>query len=102
MKELLTEREAAKVLHLSTKSLQGWRYRGGGPRFVKLGRSVRYAMSDLESFVLAALRTSTSDPGRSPVLLSRPSNCVTFLDETPDQTRARVRAAAALPPAKAR
>lgn len=102
MKELLTEREAAKVLHISTKSLQAWRYRGSGPKFAKLGRSVRYAMSDLESFVLAALRTSTSDPGRSPVLLSRPGITVRPVHETPGRTLARAQAAASLPPGKPR
>ena len=63
MNKLIDEKQAAALLHVSVKSLQGWRSRGGGPRFVKLGRSVRYAMPELEDFVLAALRTSTSDPG---------------------------------------
>ena len=63
MHKLIDEKQAAALLHVSVKSLQGWRYRGGGPGFVKLGRSVRYAMTDLEDFVLEARRTSTSDPG---------------------------------------
>lgn len=63
MRELLTEQQAAALLHVSVKSLQGWRSRGGGPPFVKLGRCVRYALSDLEVFVQEAVRRSTSDPG---------------------------------------
>lgn len=63
MDELLTEQQAAALLHVSVKSLQGWRSRGGGPPFIKLGRCVRYALADLEAFVQDAVRRSTSDPG---------------------------------------
>ena len=63
MTALLTEQEAASLLKVTVKAVQGWRYRGGGPRFVKVGRCVRYRLEDLQAFVLAALRTSTSDPG---------------------------------------
>ena len=63
MTELLDEKQAAALLRVTTKGLQSWRYRGNGPRFVKVGRCVRYRLEDLQTFVLAALRTSTSDPG---------------------------------------
>jgi len=66
MPGLLNEKQAAAWLNVSVKTLQGWRYRGGGPKYVKLGRSVRYAMADLEAFVVASKRTSTSDTGRRP------------------------------------
>jgi hypothetical protein len=66
MTQLLDERQAAALLHVSVKAVQGWRSRGGGPRFVKVGRCVRYRPEDLQAFVLAALRTSTSDPGATP------------------------------------
>lgn len=32
----------AEITGLSIKTLNTWRCRGGGPRFLKLGRSVRY------------------------------------------------------------
>ena len=63
MTALLTEQDAATLLKVTVKAVQGWRYRGGGPRFVKVGRCVRYRLEDLQAFVLAALRTSTSDLG---------------------------------------
>jgi len=66
MNKLLDEKQAAAFLNVSVKSLQAWRYRGGGPKYVKLGRSVRYTMADLEAFVVASKRTSTSDTGRRP------------------------------------
>lgn len=71
MHKFIDEKQVAVLLHVSVKSLQGWRYRGAGPKFAKFGRSVRYAMAELEDFVLAAQRTSTSDPGRGPILLSQ-------------------------------
>lgn len=66
MNELLTERQAAALLKVSVKSLQGWRSRGGGPPYHKLGRCVRYSVADLEAFVREAVRRSTSDQGPTP------------------------------------
>jgi hypothetical protein len=40
---------------------------------------MRYRREDLQSFVLAALRTSTSDPGPGPALPGRPGICVESL-----------------------
>jgi predicted DNA-binding transcriptional regulator AlpA len=82
MTQLLDEKQAAALLNVSVKALQAWRSRGGGPKFLKIGgRLVRYAMSDLESFVLDALRTSTSDRGTTPP--SRPRIRIEhFLDKT--------------------
>ena len=74
MNKLIDEKQVAALLQLSPKCLQGWRYRGGGPQFLKLGRLVRYTMSDVEAFVLEAQRTSTSDRGRPPILLSQCKN----------------------------
>jgi hypothetical protein len=93
---LLTEQETAALLKVSKKALQGWRYRGAGPQFLKIGgRLVRYRLEDLQAFVLAALRTSTSDPG--PTLPDRPGIRVPPRFE---QTgRARGRGDAARPPA---
>ncbi len=59
---LMTEREAAAFLGFSTRSLQNWRLRGGGPPFVRAGgRSVRYRRRDLNAWANGQLRTSTSD-----------------------------------------
>jgi hypothetical protein len=32
MNKLIDEKQAAALLHISAKSLQGWRYRGGAAR----------------------------------------------------------------------
>ena len=61
---LLTETQAAQVLSLSVRTLQSWRLRGGGPRFVRVSsRCVRYRNSDLAEFIDARTVASTSDPG---------------------------------------
>jgi hypothetical protein len=48
---LMTTRQAAAWLCVSPRTLEDWRLRGGGPTFRKLGRSVRYAPSDLQAFI---------------------------------------------------
>ena len=54
---------AAEYLGLSPATLETMRSRGGGPPFVKLGRRVVYQREDLDSWVSARRRKSTSDPG---------------------------------------
>lgn len=44
---LLTEQQAAELLQVSQSYLRKIRYNGSGPRFLKLGRLVRYKRSDL-------------------------------------------------------
>lgn len=64
MRPLLTEKEAAKALNVSVRTLQGWRVRGIGPRHVKLGDTlrapVRYQPEEMERVVDNACRASTS------------------------------------------
>jgi hypothetical protein len=54
--------EAAEFLHLSRRTLEKHRYLGGGPRFRKFGRRVRYTMADLERWAEARVFAMTSDP----------------------------------------
>ena len=55
--------EAAKYLDLKTCTLEAWRCRGGGPRFVKLGRAVRYRQTDLDAWIDTRTRSHTADQG---------------------------------------
>lgn len=50
---LLKDTEAAVILGLSMNTLVNWRCQGKGPEFVKLGRAVRYRMSDLQKYIVA-------------------------------------------------
>jgi excisionase family DNA binding protein len=53
--------EAAAYLGLSPATLETLRTRGGGPPFVKLGRRVVYRREDLDAWLNAARRRSTSE-----------------------------------------
>jgi excisionase family DNA binding protein len=64
LQNLLTTQEAADFLGVSARTLEGFRVRGGGPRFVKIGGSVRYRLASLEDYLQRQERTSTSDPGQ--------------------------------------
>jgi excisionase family DNA binding protein len=59
--QLLTVGEAAALLRCSRHSLNRWRLTGQGPRFVRVGRRVRYARVALADFIAASTRTSTSE-----------------------------------------
>ena len=69
---------------------------------MKLGRSVRYAMADLEAFVLAARRTCTTDPGRSAAAPLPPSISVLPHYERPSLVRRPDPSAAPAPRPKPR
>jgi excisionase family DNA binding protein len=58
---IITQKEAAQLLHLSERTLERHRVTGTGPRFVRLGRLVRYRLCDLEQWLENSLRTSTSE-----------------------------------------
>jgi len=61
---LLTESQAASLLGFTPRALQMWRYRGGGPKFVKISsRAVRYRRRDLLDWIESRIRFSTSDSG---------------------------------------
>lgn len=56
-KWLFTTGEAAKLLGVSPRTMEGWRARDEGPRFVRVGpRAVRYKISDLEEYLHLHLR----------------------------------------------
>lgn len=65
---LLTEQEAAERLRLSSRTLRKARAMGTLP-YVLIGRSVRYTVSDLESFIETLRRQSAPCP--SPTVPSR-------------------------------
>ena len=59
--ELLPPPPAAKVLKVSLSWLAKARLRGDGPRYVKIGRSVRYPKSYIREYLRARTRNSTSE-----------------------------------------
>jgi len=64
MSENLKTEEAAELLRVKPTTLEQWRWNGKGPRFIKLGRCVRYRRADLEAFMDGRAYTSTTEaPG---------------------------------------
>ena len=62
--QLLTTKEAAKLLGVSKAFLERDRWAGARIPFIRVGsRAVRYQMRDLSSYIEAQVRTSTSDQG---------------------------------------
>ena len=60
--DFLTEAEAASYLRVSRRSLQRWRYEGGGPAFHRLGpRRLAYRRKDLDDWATAGRAFSTSE-----------------------------------------
>ena len=51
MQKLLNTREVADLLGISPNTLDIWRTKNRGPRFIKVGRYVRYQQTDLENFI---------------------------------------------------
>lgn len=60
---LIDETALSRRLLTKPATLSRWRYAGKGPRFVKVGRLVRYKLSDVEAWLSQQERTSTSDNG---------------------------------------
>ncbi|MDA8149822.1 MAG: helix-turn-helix domain-containing protein [Nitrospiraceae bacterium] len=58
--KLLSNRDAALFLGIAETTLPRWRWAGIGPGFLRVGRSIRYRLSDLENY-LAERSVSTSD-----------------------------------------
>jgi predicted DNA-binding transcriptional regulator AlpA len=48
---LLCEKNAARFLGLSIRTLQAWRHRSVGPSYVRAGRSIRYRLHDLNTWI---------------------------------------------------
>ena len=57
--------ELSQRMSIAEQTLNNWRSLGKGPRFIRCGRLIRYAVADVESWLEDQRRRSTSDPGRA-------------------------------------
>jgi predicted site-specific integrase-resolvase len=48
---MLNEKEAARILAVSTAALRRWRREGRGPEFAKCERCIRYDLRSIERFL---------------------------------------------------
>lgn len=51
MDNMLDQIDVAAVLKVSPKTLEYWRCKGIGPRFIKVGKLARYLESDVRKFI---------------------------------------------------
>lgn len=49
--KLMTQREVKEITGLADSTLEQWRLKGKGPKFIKLGRLVRYRTSDVQNYI---------------------------------------------------
>jgi len=63
--EYLNTKDSAKYLGMSTQALEIWRCYGGGPKFTKLSKAVRYKKSDLDAFMASHSRNNTAEGGQN-------------------------------------
>jgi len=47
----LNEKEVAHLCSLALSTLRNWRFLGRGPAYCKIGKAVRYLVSDVETFM---------------------------------------------------
>ena len=60
-KRFLLTKEAAAVLQVHPNKLWKWRNAGNGPRFVGIGRHMKYEMREIERFIGAQSFSSISE-----------------------------------------
>ena len=61
---LLLPAEAAYLCGLGPRTLESYRYRGGGIPYIQISlRAVRYRRGDVDAWIHSRRRKSTSDPG---------------------------------------
>ena len=61
MQPLLTQRQASEMLALSERTLERFRISGIGPKFVRMGKSIRYRLGDVEAWIERRTVGSTSE-----------------------------------------
>ena len=61
MQPLLTQDEAAELLKLSVRTLERLRVSGRGPKFMRLGHSIRYRIDHVEAWLASRVVGSTSE-----------------------------------------
>jgi hypothetical protein len=61
--DLVSDVEAAKIIHQKQTTLASWRSTGRGPAYHKVGRKVFYSVADLEAWLTSTRR----EPGAARV-----------------------------------
>lgn len=91
-REILSERKVDEEYGLTIPYLRRARRERRGPRFLKLGRMVRYRRADIEAY-LSAHAVETRDPGTTPARRQNSTRAlrVNSLEKTPARYQAPAR-----------
>jgi excisionase family DNA binding protein len=65
-KRTLTDIEVASRLGVSRFTVRSWRLKGLGPRFLKMGRAVRYRPQDVDEYERQALVETQAESDHAP------------------------------------
>ena len=64
---ILTDVQVAEKLGVSRFTVRSWRLKGVGPRFLKMGRAVRYRSQDVDEYERQALVETQGPSDHSPM-----------------------------------
>jgi len=60
----LSQKQLASRLGLSERTIEGWRYRGKGPDYLRLEGRIAYRLADVERFEAESLQRSGTKPSK--------------------------------------
>ena len=66
--QILNETEVSEMLRCTKAALRRWRREGRGPRFIRVGRLIRYRLADVEEFLesnASSSRAASNASGQS-------------------------------------
>jgi excisionase family DNA binding protein len=66
-KRILTDVEVAERLGVSRFTVRSWRLKGVGPRFLKMGRAVRYRSQDVDEYERQVLVETHGPSDEAPI-----------------------------------
>jgi predicted DNA-binding transcriptional regulator AlpA len=66
LESLLSEEQLAEIIGKPARTLRQWRYIGVGPKYLKLGATVRYRPSDVEAWLDSRVQEPGTHPGTHP------------------------------------
>jgi excisionase family DNA binding protein len=84
---ILTDVEVAERLGVSRFTVRSWRLKGVGPRFLKMGRAVRYRTEDVDEYERQALVETQAPSNHAPTSSRAPLGTALKLREPSETDR---------------
>jgi predicted DNA-binding transcriptional regulator AlpA len=51
LRKALDEKQTARIMGVAVQTLRNWRHQRKGPSYIKMGRSVRYQLNDIQEYL---------------------------------------------------